>query len=233
MDLKSLYNSFHSHPEGSWIMRWDNAQRLYKFIKRQAVQVESGKVRSLYKILDLGTGIGCSASIVALAMKNKGITDYEIHTIEQFEKCFRLAQEFIPEELKQNIKFYHIAPMTWHSDYIPYQYFSVFRLLPDIKWDFIIMDGPGPFMEEGKFLELPNGDVMKMLLENKLKPGTLIAWDGRILALQLLERFFGNNFYLVQPGQGTDFNIIERKDNPVEFDDVRLKVMTEAGYFKT
>lgn len=221
MTLETLYKHFALHKEGFWVLRSQNAQLLYKFVKENSV----------HRVLDLGTGIGCSTAIMALAFQDKGETNYEIHTVEQFEKCYKLSQELIPEALKKNITFHLKEPVMWQTDLIPYQYYSVFKELPIGEWNLILVDGPGPFLENGKYIDFPNGDVMKMLLEDKLKPKNLIAWDGRLMALRDLERYYGDNFYLVQPSRDSDFNVIERKDNPVKFEDMKIKVMEEAGYF--
>lgn len=222
MIVETLYKHFSSHKEGSWIINPQNAQLLYKFVKEHAIK----------RVLELGTGVGFSTSVISLALKDKGETDYEIHTIEQFEKCHKLAQELIPEELKKNITFHLAEPTIWQTEFIPYQHYSIFKELPAGDFDLWVVDGPGPFVENGKYLELPNGDVMKTLLEDKLKLGTLIAWDGRLMALKDLERYFGDNFYLVQPGNTSDFNVIERKDNVVKFDDMKLNMMKETGYLE-
>ena len=180
-------------------------------------------------------GIGFSTSVIALALKDKGETDYEIHTVEQFDKCVKLANELIPEELKKNITIHKSDVEIWKTDLIPYEYFSIYKELPEQPeggWDMILVDGSGPFLENGKFIELPNGDVMKMLLDKKIKAGTLIAWDGRLSALKTLERYFGDNFYITLPEDKSDFNVIERKDNDVKFEDVRLKMIQRMGYLK-
>ena len=96
MELTTLYKLFASSSEAQWIVRWDNAQELYNFVRENPVK----------KVLDLGTGIGCSPAIIALAFQDKGETNYEIHTVEQTQKCYDLAQKLIPEELKKNMRFY-------------------------------------------------------------------------------------------------------------------------------
>lgn len=200
-------------------MNPDNFQLLYEFVKKRPIK----------RILELGTGIGCSTAAMALALKDKG-EGGEVHTVEQFEKCYKLAQELIPDELKSFITFHKGEPTVWQADQIPYQHFSTFKELPEGPWDLILVDGPGPFKEGDKYIDLPNGDVMKMLIEDKLPKGMFIAWDGRVQALSTLERYFGDNFYLVHPGNRSDFNVIERKDNPIQFSDVKLQTMEEMKY---
>ena len=89
------------------------------------------------------------------------------------------------------------------------------------------------------YIDLPNGSIMKMLIEGNLKPGTFIAWDGRFLALKLLEENFQDNFLLYKPptyvsaaNPSGKFNVLQRKDNDLQFVDQRLRSMKSLGYFK-
>lgn len=222
MTLQNLYKIFKSSPESRWIMEAPNTQVLYKYIQEKPIK----------KVLDLGTGIGLSSAVVALALKDKGEVEYHIDTIEQNEKCINIAKELIPEELKEHITFHKSRAIIWQTDLIPHQSFSVFDTLPIGDYDLIINDGPAPFMEGEHYIDLPNGTITKLLLEEKLKPNCLIAWDGRQSMLVLLERYFGDNFYLTRVAQrGDDLNIIKRKDNPVIFKDSKLEAMKNSTYF--
>ena len=222
MNIKSLYSLYAQHPEGQWVVVPENAESLYKFVMDHPVK----------KVLDLGTGIGCSSAIIALAFKDKGETDYEVHTVEQNEKCIKLAKELTPQELQEHIV-YHYSPVeVWQTEHIPYQHFSTYKTLPEGSWDMVVNDGPSPFMEGENYIELPNGTITKLLLEGKLKPGTFIIWDGRISALSTLERYYGGSFYLAQHTK-PDFNVLERKDNPIQFDDLRKEnIVQNTTYFK-
>ena len=222
LSLQTIYNFYVDHPESGWIMKTNNVFQFYKFLKDH----------NFKKILDLGTGIGCTAAIMSLVFKEKGVEDYEIHTIEQFKKCYDIAQEIMPEELKKNVKFYFSPPVVWNTELIPYVNFTTFKELPEGDWDLILVDGPGGWMENDKYVDIMSGDVFKMLLENKIKPGTYIAWDGRIKPFQALEKYFGNNFYYVPISQSDDFNIIERKEGEVDFVNEELESMKRYGYFK-
>lgn len=216
----ALYGLFANHPEGAWIMVPDNARDLYNLVKLHPIK----------NVLDLGTGIGTSAAMIALALKDKGEKGV-IHTVEQFKKCYDLAQQLIPEDLQEYIKFHLVDPEPWTTDLIPHTTFSTFKELPDEKWDLICVDGPGPFVENGQLIDLPNGDVIKLLLKDKIAPGTIITWDGRLVAFRTLERYFGDNFYLTHPAVGSsDFNILERKNTPPIFSDYKLQQMRDSHY---
>lgn len=222
LNIKTLYKHFASHPESAWIMIWPNALQLYKFVKDHDIK----------KVLDLGTGIGLSAAVVALAMLEKGEKDYEIHSVEQFQKCVDLASKLIPKELQTNLTLHKANVKAWETPEMPYNYYSVYDVLPEGEFDLIINDGPGPFLEGDNFIDLPNGTVHQLLLADAIKPGTFIIYDGRMASLKSIERYFGHNFYLHPQTQRGDFNVIERKDNKVECLDEKTPMMAQLGYFK-
>jgi len=222
MEASSLYKHFAQSKHGQWIMIWPNAQALYKFVLSHDVK----------NVLDLGTGIGASAAMVALALKEKGV-EHHIDTIEQYNKCIKIATDLIPKELQENMTIHKANVKVWNTPEIPHNNFSIYSSLPNKKYDLIINDGPGPFLEKDKLVDLPNGTIHKLLLEGKLKTGSFIVYDGRITSLRNLERYYGNNFFLVQMPQnpGDDFHALERKDNPVQYEDDTLENMKLAGYF--
>ena len=229
MQLKNLYHIFNSHPEGHWILQPPNPKLLYDFIMEHPIK----------RVLDLGLGIGASSAIISQALLDKGETDFHIDSVENFDKCIKIANELIPVDLKEHITIHKSEGKIWYNDKIPYQPFSIFETLPEPPeggWDMILVDGIGNWMEGDFYLEFPNGDVMKMLLENKIKAGAYIAWDGRYQALKLLERYYSDNFFLARPAQtqiqGDDFNILERKSKDIAYQDDRLEIMKSANYFK-
>ena len=226
MTVQALFNFYVQSPHGTWIMELPNAVQLYEFVKTHPIK----------KVLDLGLGVGLSASVVALAFQDKGEKGH-IDSVEQFDKCIKLAKEMIPKELQENLTI-HKSEVEWKKfESIPYQYFSCYKTIPDGDYDLIINDGPA--MDKEKvgdkefFIDLPNGTITQMLLDGKIKPGTSIVFDGRIQALKILERFYGDNFYISQIApKGNDFNVIERKDNEVSYGDITLERMESLGYFK-
>ena len=223
MKIKDIYNIFANHSEAQWIMQPYNAQLLYKFVKEHNIK----------KVLDLGTGIGASAAIIALALKDKGEKDFHIDTVEHLDKCINLAKKLIPDELKENITFHKSEVDIIQFEKIPYQHFSVYSDIPEGDYDLIINDGPPPVFMGECWVDLPNGTIMRMLLDGKIKPGAFVAFDGRLHMLKFLERYYSDNFYLARPAQkGDDLNILERKDNPPHFNDAKLEAMRQSSYFK-
>ena len=66
-------------------------------------------------------------------------------SIEQFEKCVKLADELIPTDLKEYITIEHHEAYARQYDEVPYKWFSAYKDLPLKHWDFILVDGPGPW----------------------------------------------------------------------------------------
>jgi hypothetical protein len=224
MELKQLYLKFRTHPEGTWIMQWANAQRLYNFILNNPIK----------RVLGLGTGVGLSDAVVALAWLHKKETDCHLDSIEQYDKCIKLANELIPEDLKSFIEIHKSEPKVWESDKMPYNPTSIYEMELSGDYDLIINDGPSPFMLNNNYLDLPNGTIHKMILEGKIKAGTKIIYDGRVTSLKLLERYLGDNLSLIfLPPVGEDFVVLERNDKPLVVRDDKLDAMkSQTLYFK-
>lgn len=222
MNLETIYNHFATSKHGYWIMVPDNVRALYKFVRENKVK----------KMLDLGTGIGVSASVMSLALKDGG-RDGHIDSIEQFDKCVKIANEMIPKELMENITIHQVNAEAWEYEKIPYTYFSIYETLPKEDYDLIVVDGPGLWEEGDAVADMPNGDIIKLLIEERIKPGTFIIWDGRLAALKILEKYYGDNFYMIRAPESIkdDFFVLERKNNKVHFFDARREGIQEMGYF--
>lgn len=208
-------------------MQYYNAVLLYDFVKKHNIK----------KVLDLGTGIGLSAAICALALKEKG-EDYQIDSLEQFDKCIKIAKDLIPQELQEHITIHKSNTKVWSYEGIPYQNFSNFETIPEGEFDLIINDGPTHWMDGNSFIDLPNGTVTEMLVNGRIKPGAFVVWDGRQSMLAILERYFGSEepsesaFELYRPAQRTDdLNILRRLDTPVVCRDYKLFLMKRDTTF--
>jgi len=219
MTIKSLYEYFAHNPNGNWIVEPQNASFLYSLIKKNP---------NIKRVLDLGTGIGLSASTAALAMEGR---DYHIDSLEQYDKCIKIAKDLIPKEFKVNI--IKSEAVLWTTKYMPHISMSIYKDIPSWDYDLILNDGPGPWQEGDNWIDLNNGTIQKATIEEKIKPGTLIAYDGRISSIKTIERYFSDNFYIVKTAYNKfdDFNVLEKKDVPFSFCDTQLKLMEERGYF--
>jgi len=221
-ELKNLYFIFKKHPEAKWIIGKDDALILYKLIKKFNPK----------SVLDLGTGIGASTAVIALALESGG----RITTVEQFEKCVKIAKELIPETLKGKISFVHREPHAFKNDKISkYLYFSGYKNLPIqfAPFDFVVIDGPGAWLEDGKLMTLPNGDIVNLL--PYLNAGAQIYIDGRKKNVDLYKRFLSRYLkFLEQIGHNA---IFERTDKPLknlselEILDTKLIGRSQSGYF--
>lgn len=228
-ELRELYLSFYTRDDGFWIIEWPFAVMLYDFVK-EAKPAD---------ILDLGTGIGCSSAVMALASPES-----KIDTMEQFEEVHKIAKEVVPEKLQKNITFYRKDPVIWTSGYMIHRSFSTYESLPDKEYDFILNDGPGPWRDKYEDVDLsidfPNGTIHKLLLEDKLKPGALITFDKRVESLKFLERYFGNNFFIVENYPQEGWFMLEKKspkdikaEHGVELhiEDTRFEPMATQKYW--
>jgi len=224
--LENLWLKFFHHPQGKWIMKLPEVTRLYESIKQY----------NPTQVLELGTGIGASTAIMASALDNG-----RIMTIEQSKKCIEIAKELIPFELKQKIQFEY-APATVLRPIIdvdPFQGWSVYLSFQWVDWDFVVIDGPGPFIvaDKGKqfLVDLPNGDIIALL--GKLKPDAKVFIQGRKQAISLYKRYLGwylevveeNEFYTLfnrtNKSLGKDLDDFENSDT------LRGK-LEESGYWK-
>ena len=178
--LENLWVRFYNHPEGKWIMKIQEAMRLHETVKKYQPS----------QILELGTGIGCSTAIMAAALENG-----RIMTVEQNPRLIEIAKEMIPFELKQHIQFEHspvsvVRPLNMID---PFRGWSAYLNFPWVNWDFVVVDGPGPFMISVKgeqyCVDLPNGDII--ILMARLQAGAKVYVDKRKETVNLYKRFLG------------------------------------------
>lgn len=221
--LKSVYARFKGHPEGKWIVGKADAVLLYTLMKKYQPK----------NVLDLGTGIGASTAVIALALE----AGAKITTVEQYEKCIRIAKELIPESFQAKINFVHSDTYAMKHDAISkYLYLSGYQQLPVqyAPFDFVLVDGPGAWLEQGKLVSLPNGDIVNLLPH--LVSGCKVYIDGRKQNTDLYKRFLSKYLRFVeQIGHNAVF---ERTDIPlknlsaIEVIDVKLAGRKGSSYFE-
>lgn len=221
-ELKNLYLVFKNHPEGKWIIGKNDALLLYKLVKKFSAR----------NVLDLGTGIGASTAVIALALGDDG----RITTVEQFKKCINLAQELIPADLKRKINFIHSDTNAFKNAKISkYLYFSGYKNLPVnlAPFDFVLVDGPGGWLEDGELVTLPNGDIINLL--PYLKTGSKVYIDGRKKNTDLYKRYLSLYLkFLEQIGHNALFERTDKQLNnlgELKIFDVKLIGRSQSGYF--
>ena len=159
MNTKELYQTFADHEEGQWIISLEDAETLDTILSKLRPK----------SILELGGGIGAATAVLSKHGK--------VESVEQYQKCIDVAKELIPEERQKNITFNLPPTMAWETKEIPFNYFNCYQQLPRGEWDFVFLDGPGPFWYEGALVELPNGDVFTFMKD--MKSNSLLMIDGR------------------------------------------------------
>ena len=221
-ELKKLYWIFESSPESGWILGKTEALTLFKLIKKYRPK----------NALDLGLGIGASSAIMAYASDEDAL----VTSVEQFPKCIALAKKLIPQNLQRKIGFVFSEPYAFKNDLISrYSYFSGYKNLPVERgfFDFLLIDGPGAWLENGQFIKLPNGDLINLLPH--LAPGCKILVDGRRSAVELYKRFLTNYLNVIEKDKS--YTLMERSSKKldgigsIEIKDVSLEARAKENYF--
>ena len=222
-ELRNLHKLFSADPESKWIIGQKEALRIYQLIKDDDPK----------NIIELGLGIGAGAAIMAMASS----PDARITSLEQYQKCIDIVERIFPKELRGKVKFIFSSACAFQNTKISkYLYFSGYRNLPlsaDIKYDFVVIDGPGAFMEGNEFVKLPNGDLINLL--PYLKFGCKIFCDGRKKQVEIYERYLSDYVKVMEREQ--NYTVFERTEkqlkNMDEFKpvDLELFVRTKKGYF--
>ena len=199
-ELVNLYKIFSGHPEGKWILGKPEALTLFNLVK----------ARDPKNILELGTGIGASTAVLALAAKNGKVT-----SVEQYKKCVSIANEIIPVDLKCKITLIYSEPVVSQNLKISkYYYFSGYKNLPvsNGPFDFVIMDGPGGFELGGEFVKLHAIDIANLL--PFMAPGCIVFVDGRKSTVKLYKRFLSD--YLKPVEENQKYTLLERTAKPLK-----------------
>lgn len=209
-----LYDSFRKIRGGKWVLGYDDWKRVGGIIKQYKPKC----------ILDLGTGIGGSAACMAGA-SGGGVV---IHTVEQSEKCIRIAKELIPQEFQNQIIFYRSDIGIVEFPEIPFRHFIQYKNLPQGQWDFIVIDGPWLKFENNKLIDLPASDIMTIF--PKLKTGCLIYLDGRRELRSIMQRHYVSYLDILE--KDDRFIFWKRNSKPFRgLDDALFEKIKAYGYF--
>jgi len=216
---------FQSSEHGQWIMKAGNIVKLHEKLKEFNPK----------HILELGTGIGCSTAVLAFSCP-----EASIYTVEQKQKCIDIAKKLIPKGLQERIYFRKADPQAVTVPHVnPFITWSMFNDFDWHDYDFILVDGSGPFKArvDGRWdtlADLPNGDVINLL--PKMAEGTIVYVDGRKPTTRLYNRHLGNYLELLE--EDVTYTIYRRTDKQLNSDfsnyenqDTKLDLLTKEHYF--
>lgn len=192
-ELYELYMRFVASSERRRIIGTRDAVNLYTLVR----------ARGAKNILEFGTGIGASTAVLALATGNGTVT-----TLEDSKGCLDISRKLIPPELNARIRYILSPRRAFAVPNIKYAYFSGYRDLPmgGEPYDFVFVDGPDAWVEDGQVVNLPNGDLIPML--SSIAPRALIYVDCRKGAARMYEKYLAKYLRIVE--RGDDHTIFER-----------------------
>lgn len=219
-DLKALYDRYKTASGARWICGYDDFLNVFSYIRAFKVK----------NVLELGTGIGAMTAAMGYALPEDG----RINTVEAYEKCMNQASLLLPAELKERVTLHVREPYPkLHQELGDFHFFSNFE--NEDGWltsmakecDLLVIDGPGPFLHDGKVVDLPNGDIFSLLAF--LKKGTLIYVDGRKKMLDLLRRHYAHCVnYITFDEKHT---LLGRTESPAIPRDYLEESLRREGYF--
>lgn len=222
-EFKELYAIFENSQESKWILGEDEALGLYRLIKNLKPK----------NILELGSGIGASTAIMALALGD----ECKITSIEQYEKCVKVAKELIPQNLQRKINFIRSDTYAFQNNKISkYLYFSGYKYINLIRgpFDLVLIDGPGAWLEGNELVALQNGDIINLL--PNLSSTCKVYVDGRESTVSFIKRFL--SLYLKLVLKNDKYAVFERTEKPIlnldnlEIFDIKLERRKKTLYFK-
>lgn len=218
-ELKRVYSVFANSPEGRWIIGKNDALNLYKLI------LKTKPVR----ILECGTGIGAGTAVMSLALNHVGIGS--LISLEQSPKVAAIAHGLIEPSLKIRVQIVCAKPAIYKFDKISrWKYFSGYDWIPqgDV-FDFMVIDGPGGWLQDGEHITLECGEVIRLL--PYLAEGGKIYIDGRRDAVRTTRRYLSK--YLTVLKDDGKFILLERNNKPLKsLDDLEVADTSLPEYFK-
>ena len=226
--IDNLWLNFYASEHGVWIMKAQCATLLHQKLKEFKPK----------HILELGTGVGCSSAIMAFTC-----SEARIYSVDQRQKCIDIAKQLIPQGLQERIYFRKADVEAVTIPQVnPFVNWSMFKDFDWHNYDFILVDGPGPWLTTvnlgGKawktLAELPNADIINLL--PKMNPGTIVYVDRRKHATILYDRHLGN--YLEKLEDSKYHAIYRRTDKTLKDDfsdyenlDKSLESLNKLNYF--
>lgn len=209
--LYDLYCMFRNHPAGTWIIGANDAVNLYRIINKYQPR----------NILDIGTGIGASASLAA------HISNVPVTTIDQHIGCLKVARELIPKSM--NVKILQSDLEIYSLKGLEPRLFVRHRDLPKGEFDFVIFDNQDSMIRDGKIVPI---DECVDFMRIDFKVGGMMYIDGCKPIQKLIKRFFSKHFKLVEKGKGNSYWLVECIKSPDELliYDTKQKTIGSKGY---
>jgi hypothetical protein len=179
--VNQLHHKFSSHPEGQHTVGERDAAVIYNMVRRNRPE----------HIIDLGLGIGASATVAAAAMNENGVG--KITAVEQHEWIANLAVDLIPKELIKRIE---IKVCTTEVRSYRGDDWSCYQYTPESKdIDMVIVDGPAEWMgDDGNIIQLANGDLLGFM--SFLNTNSYVFVDQRWDTVAAYRRHLKNNFVI-------------------------------------
>ena len=181
-DVAKVYKSYKEHPESRGIVGRLDAAVLYNQIRRYRPN----------HCVDLGLGLGTTATIASMAMEANGFG--KVTSLEDLDWIAELAQQLMPKTCKDRVTIVR-------CDHEDRHYFgekmACYRFTPEIAdIDFVIVDGPPTewIDEAGNVGLRPCGDLIEFL--PYLKIGCRVFIDGREPSVQAYRRHLGHLFHI-------------------------------------
>jgi len=209
-ELQKVYAICNSSPHGKWIIGKNDAINLYKLV----LKIKPSKV------VEFGTGIGASTAVLALALKNVG--KGEIVSIEQSPKCAKIARELMEPTLEKWVTIITAKPIIFRVEKISrWKYFSGYEWTPSNNdfFDFVVIDGPGGWLQDGELVSLENGDIIRLLPH--LVKGCKVYIDGRRPTVEMIKRYLWKYFVVLE--DNIQFTLLEKNERCVKsIDDLQI-----------
>lgn len=175
--LKKLHEIFLFSTRGEHVVSLNGARKIFHIVQDAGVK----------NALDLGTGIGASAAFIAAALPQEG----RVWSVEQDPSFAEEAKRLIPPELLKKVSISISAPYAFITPRAPHTTIAGYRTLPieHAPFDFVLIDGPAGWSENGAFLKYPNGDLFNLL--PYLARRCVIFIDNRESTVELYKKTLG------------------------------------------
>jgi hypothetical protein len=197
VSLEELYQFYRVRPHSDCILNLENAQRLYELILEHQPRLA----------IDLGTGLGFSAAVMASAMQVIGSGN--IISIENDLAYQRQAVRHLPGSLRPYVRFHHrgLAPHQHLGE--PWQCYSGVEESTPNPIDFVLLDGSpqsyGRLNSSTSATDVyftPTCDIMH--LQHGLRNGALVFIYGRVATVNALYKALDPRFTWVRRAKVTD-----------------------------